>query len=29
MAGKKASISMLIGGDADGLRKATKEATKS
>jgi len=29
MAGKKASISMLIGGDADGLRKATKQATKS
>ena len=29
MAGKKASISMLIGGDADGLRKATKQASKS
>lgn len=29
MAGKKASISMLIGGDASGLRKATKNATKS
>ena len=29
MAGKKASISMLIGGDASGLRKATKSATKS
>ena len=29
MASKKASISMLIGGDASGLRKATKNATKS
>jgi len=29
VAGKKASISMLIGGDASGLRKATKNATKS
>ena len=29
MAGKKASISMLIGGDASGLRKATKNATRS
>ncbi len=29
MAGKKASISMLIGGDASGLRKATRNATKS
>ena len=29
MAGKTATISMLIGGDASGLRKATKNATKS
>ena len=29
MAGKKASISMLIGGAASGLRKATKNATRS
>jgi hypothetical protein len=29
VAGKKASISMLIGGDASGLRKATKNATRS
>ena len=29
MAGKTATISMLIGGDASGLRKATKNATRS
>ena len=29
MAGRKASISMLIGGDASGLSKATKKAAKS
>jgi hypothetical protein len=29
MAGKKASISMLIGGDASGLKKAAKNATRS
>jgi len=29
VAGKTATISMLIGGDASGLRKATKNATKS
>ena len=29
MAGKTATISMLIGGDASGLRKATKNASKS